>query len=212
MQPGHRERKKQQQRDAIIANARTLFLQRGYQATSVADIAKAANCAPRTFFQYFSSKEDLLLIEVDALWDSLRKALEQRPTGHTALQTMQTWMTEVTQQFESGETFLPNLEDDTSLSYLSAKARQELHSMNELGTILLPEIAKDLKVSIDALEPKLAAIAAAALFNALHSDELLTTIDKETYIASSVRFLERALVIPAEDVSLRVKHERATID
>lgn len=193
MKSGHREKKKQQQRDAIITNARTLFLQRGYQATSVADIAKAANCAPRTFFQYFPSKEDLLLLEVDILWDSLRKALEQRPNGHTALQTMQTWMIEITQQFKSGETILPNLEDDTSLSYLSAKARQELHSMNELETILLPEIAKDLRVNVGTLEPKLAAIAAAALFNALHSDPSLSTMDKEAYIVSSVRFLERAL-------------------
>lgn len=173
-------------------HARRLFVKNGYQATSVAEIAAAANCAPRTFFQYFSSKEDLLLLEVDAVWQNLQDTLLQRPTSQSALQAMRVWMLEIIQQFEQHETFLPAIEDETSTSYLSAKARQELYSMNKLEEILLPEVSKDLNMEVTDLLPQLTAAAAAALFNAIHNDSLQNT-NKEAYVTSVVDFLERGM-------------------
>lgn len=64
--PTLRERKRQRTRAAIVAAAVELFQTRGYDATTVADIAAAAEIATRTFFSYFASKDEVLFPDVDA--------------------------------------------------------------------------------------------------------------------------------------------------
>ncbi|MCE7002945.1 TetR/AcrR family transcriptional regulator [Kibdelosporangium philippinense] len=56
-----RERKKQQTRRLISEVALELFISQGYEQTTVAQIAAAADVATKTFFNYFPSKEDVLL-------------------------------------------------------------------------------------------------------------------------------------------------------
>lgn len=57
--PGRRERKKQQTRQAISDVATTLFMSRGFDAVTVAEIAAAADVAVQTVFNHFRTKEDL---------------------------------------------------------------------------------------------------------------------------------------------------------
>src|SRR4051812_5213589 len=56
---GLRERKKRETRDAIAAAALALFLERGFDAVTVADVGVAANVSEKTVFNYFATKEDL---------------------------------------------------------------------------------------------------------------------------------------------------------
>ena len=58
---GLRDRKKARTRDAISGAAIALFLQRGYDAVSIAEIAAAAEVSRRTLFAYFPTKDDLVL-------------------------------------------------------------------------------------------------------------------------------------------------------
>jgi AcrR family transcriptional regulator len=81
-----RERKKLQTRAALEAAALRLFAERGYEQTTVEDIADAADVAVRTFFRYFSSKRHVLFGDVGHnIVDRLRAALAERPPGEAPL-------------------------------------------------------------------------------------------------------------------------------
>jgi AcrR family transcriptional regulator len=57
---GLRERKKRRTREAIAAAAMALFRERGFDAVTVADVARAADVSEKTIFNYFPTKEDLV--------------------------------------------------------------------------------------------------------------------------------------------------------
>jgi AcrR family transcriptional regulator len=86
--PGLRERKKLRTRQSIAAAALRLFDDRGYEETTIADIAAAAEVSPRTFFSYFPSKEDVVFSEIDDRLADVRERLDRRPSGESPLDTM----------------------------------------------------------------------------------------------------------------------------
>ncbi|TDD58972.1 TetR/AcrR family transcriptional regulator [Kribbella antibiotica] len=63
MELGRRERKKQQTKAAISEVATLLFLERGFDAVTVAEVARAADVAVQTVFNHFPAKEDLFFDE-----------------------------------------------------------------------------------------------------------------------------------------------------
>jgi AcrR family transcriptional regulator len=83
---GLRERKKQRTRKVLIETAYRLFGQRGYDRTTTAEIAAAAEVSTATFFNHFATKEDLLL--TDDGEHILRAGLDElakREAGETSL-------------------------------------------------------------------------------------------------------------------------------
>ena len=67
--PGLRERKKAKTRAAIREQALRLIREQGYDATTVEQIAEAAEVSPSTFFRYYPTKEDVVLQDdLDLLW------------------------------------------------------------------------------------------------------------------------------------------------
>ncbi len=86
---GLRERKRQQRRQAIEDAAIDLFEANGFDATTVDDIARAADIAPRTFFTYFPTKEDVVLADYAARLDRIVTELQQRPETEPAWAALQ---------------------------------------------------------------------------------------------------------------------------
>src|SRR6266481_1466400 len=88
LEPGLRQRKKQQTRETIARAAHELFAERGYHATTLPDIADAADVSTRTIFAYFPSKEDILFSDFPVMKEALAQALAERPEGQEALETV----------------------------------------------------------------------------------------------------------------------------
>jgi AcrR family transcriptional regulator len=76
---GLRERKKARTRASLREHALRLFGEQGYQATTVEQIAAAAEVSPSTFFRYFPTKEDLVL--QDDMDTRMIEALARQPAG-----------------------------------------------------------------------------------------------------------------------------------
>ena len=78
---GLRERKKLRTRQLIAETARRLFAERGFEAVTVAEVARAAECSEGTVFNYFPTKEDLVYQGMEAFEEELLAAVRDRPPG-----------------------------------------------------------------------------------------------------------------------------------
>lgn len=92
---GMRERKKIETRRRIEAAALDLFARQGFDGSTVEEIAAAADVAPRTFFHYFSTKEDVALVDYAKRLDRLLGALAARPRGEKAWESLRQAFREV---------------------------------------------------------------------------------------------------------------------
>jgi AcrR family transcriptional regulator len=84
-QPGLRERKKQQTRQLIAESAQRLFSERGFDAVTVSEVARAADVSEGTVFNYFPTKEDLFYGRMETFEETLVEAVRRRPPGEAVL-------------------------------------------------------------------------------------------------------------------------------
>jgi AcrR family transcriptional regulator len=82
---GLRERKKQQTRQLISETARRLFIERGFEQVSVAEIARQADVSEMTVFNYFPTKEDLVYSGLEVFEDQLLTAIREREPGQSVI-------------------------------------------------------------------------------------------------------------------------------
>jgi TetR/AcrR family transcriptional regulator, regulator of mycofactocin system len=114
---GLRQRKKDSSRRAIEDAAWELFAEKGYEETSINDIAERADVAPRTFFRYFPTKEAVMYPQFEELLQSVREAFRARPVDEPV----------VTSLFESFDVLAGSLEGEGS------RARQRMAMMKRPG-------------------------------------------------------------------------------
>ncbi len=93
MEIGLRERKKLKTRAAIQREAMRLFLERGFEETTVEDIAEAVEISPSTFFNYFPSKEEVVF--EDELDPLILTAFDALPAEMHPIRRLRTAMQEV---------------------------------------------------------------------------------------------------------------------
>ncbi|WP_306321832.1 MULTISPECIES: TetR/AcrR family transcriptional regulator [unclassified Streptomyces] len=84
MAEGLRERKKRQTRQQISDIATGLFIERGFDAVTIAEIADTANVSVNTVYNYFPAKEDLFLDRLEGMRERLSRWVRGRDVGESA--------------------------------------------------------------------------------------------------------------------------------
>jgi AcrR family transcriptional regulator len=144
-QPGLRARKKEQTRRLIADTARRLFAERGFDAVTVAEVARAADVAEKTVFNYFARKEDLFYSGMEAFEDRLLGALRERDPGETVLAAFRRFLLQPQGVFaiEGGEEATRQLRTVTRVitdsPSLVARERQVLARYTDALAALLAE-------------------------------------------------------------------------
>lgn len=102
-EPGLRERKRQQIRERLTRTAMALFLERGFEATTLDDIAAAADISRRSFFHYFASKEDVVFALQEESITALVAAVAARPANESMLTAAENAIAAMAGKLEPGE-------------------------------------------------------------------------------------------------------------
>jgi AcrR family transcriptional regulator len=101
-----RELKKERTRQLIAETAWRLFAERGFDRVTVAEVAREAEVAEATVFNYFPTKEDLFFFRLEAFGARLGDAISTRPAGESALVAFQRYLltpTGLLGQLEAGD-------------------------------------------------------------------------------------------------------------
>ncbi|MEV5752014.1 TetR family transcriptional regulator [Actinoallomurus sp. NPDC052308] len=163
MPAGLRELKKQQTRQAISDTATRLFLERGFEAVTIAEIAAAAQVAKMTVTNYFPRKEDLALDHHETFTAALARTVASRADGESALAALRREFLAAVERHDpaigfTGRDFARMIADSAGLT---ARLR-ELHDQRE------DALARTLAAETSAAPGDLTPRAAAALLTTAH--------------------------------------------
>jgi AcrR family transcriptional regulator len=151
-----RERKRQQTRERLIEAAMALFLDRGFEATTLDDIAAAADISRRSFFHYFASKEDVVFAWHAETMVALVAAVAARPAKESMLTAAENAITAIAREFDSDEAIaIARLKHDNP----ALQARDQL-KYEQLERALAEALARRAGRKSDMLHARLVAMIA----------------------------------------------------
>jgi AcrR family transcriptional regulator len=162
---GLRERKKQRTREQIIKRAMALFDERGFEHVTIADIAAAADIAPRTFFSYFSAKDDVVYHDFETFYAHFERQVQERPDDQTTLDVLRAFVAEVIAEADPGD---PAEQCRRRVIAGSPALQQrDREIIGRFERLLADGLARDLGVDPDSPRARVVAAAAAAALTEL---------------------------------------------
>jgi AcrR family transcriptional regulator len=169
---GLRELKKEQTRQLIADTAWRLFIDRGFDQVSVAEVAREAQVAEATVYNYFRAKEDLFYWRLEAFGARLAETVRTRPAGEPALAAFRRALLAeggLLAQVETGDAeALDRLRTMTQVITASpALVAREQQAINEAAIALAGVLAADTGAPPDDLRPQVAANALIGVHRAL---------------------------------------------
>jgi AcrR family transcriptional regulator len=145
---GLREQKKRRARGALERAALKLFEQRGFDVATIKEIADAAGMSPRTFFRYFSSKEDVVFSRPTEEFAVLRALLARQPAGDSSLSTLKRALRAFAEHFQSQPPEDIQLRAKL-LAESSALRRRAAYEIQAWGDMLAIDLAAREEVPLD---------------------------------------------------------------
>lgn len=165
MTTGLRERKKARTRANIAAQALALFQKQGFERTTVAEIAEAAEVSPRTYFSYFATKEEAVF-EKDFDLEAMRERLADRRPGESAVDALRAWIAEMMADPDWSEP--DEIARRSLIRETPALAAYEMAHIEPRFTEIFAEaVAADLGIEPHALGPQMVAAAVSAALRTL---------------------------------------------
>src|SRR5215470_12944152 len=195
---GLRELKKEQTRQLIADTAFRLFADRGFEKVSVAEIAREAQVAEATVFNYFPSKEDLFYSRLEAFGTRMTEEVSARAPGEPAIAAFGRALmaeTGLLAQAEAGDSeALARLRTVSRVIDASPALRaREQQAIARTASALAALVAAETGVGADDLRPQVAANALLGLHQALIGYVRRRVLDDEvTGLAADVRKLTSA--------------------
>lgn len=193
---GLRELKKEQTRQLITDTAWRLFVDRGFDQVSVAEVARAAQVAEATVYNYFGTKEDLFYWRLEAFGTRLAEAVATRPTGEPALAAFRRALLAdggLLAQVEAGDAqALDRLRTIAQLITASpALLAREQQALNRAASVLAGVLAADTRAAPGDLRPQVAAQALIGVQRALldHVRSRVLGGDNPAGLAAEIRQL-----------------------
>lgn len=158
-QLGLRARKKQQTRQLIFDAAQRLFVERGFEAVSVAEIARAADVSEVTVFNYFSTKEDLFYGGMTAFEESLLQAVRARHPGESVSKAFRRALLDSAENLTSKQRAESIAKASKIITHSPSLLAREREISDRYTRLLAELLANETGTRLDDVEPMAAASA-----------------------------------------------------
>lgn len=156
-----RERSRRAVRDELTQLAQTMFVEKGYDETTIDDLAAAAGMSRRTFFRYFASKEELVVGKYEVLGEQLADDLAARPIDEPIWRSLRHVFGRVISYFESEARSATTLAMESIVREHPALNASYLDRISRMQELVLAE-ARARADQTDFADPRIHAIVGAA--------------------------------------------------
>lgn len=193
--PGLRERKKLRTYETIAACALELFDRQGFRATTIAQIADAADVSPRTVSAYFPAKEDLLFPDSGRAFEQLEQRLVERPPGQYATEALRAWIEEMFEEFDAKHEHERERSRRRVIEADESLRAYERHQMERAEQVFARALAQDLGAEPDDVAAQLAAAAAVGALAAIgrvHGEQEID--DPAAHRRAALALVDQAIV------------------